>query len=152
MWTSHPLRALLELVREKGHGDFRYWHELLRSSAAGRDSGWVLSFEKFLFEVVFREQAFRHVVFAGEKIAGFGAGPKGSRIIDFIWQGILIESKLTQAAFKLSQFKVFLGAAKNAGTELWYIFLKAPSKEFADELAALGRAEGVRVRIFSFNP
>jgi len=81
-----------------------------------------LSFEKFLFEVVFREQ------------------------------GILIESKLTQAAFRLSQFKVFLGAAKNAGTELWYIFLKAPSKEFADELAALGRAEGVRVRIFSFNP
>ena len=111
-----------------------------------------LSFEKFLFEVVFREQAFRHVVFAGEKIAGFGAGPKGSRIIDFIWQGILIESKLTQAAFKLSQFKVFLGAAKNAGTELWYIFLKAPSKEFADELAALGRAEGVSVRIFSLNP
>ncbi len=110
------------------------------------------AFEKFLFEIVFREQAFRQVVIVGGRVAGFGAGPKGSRIIDFVWRGILIEARLSQAAFRLAQFKVFLGAAKNAGTDLWYFFLKAPNKQFVDELTALGRAEGARIRVFSVLP
>jgi len=110
------------------------------------------AFEEFLFRSVFQGQALRRIVVQGGRVVGFGAGGKGTRILDFFWRGAGIEAKLSQAAFDFQQFLAFVAAMKTLGAPLYYYFLKAPSDDFVRLISDRAFREGVTVRVFSLIP
>lgn len=145
MWVLSALvPAEIEMAFGPGYmgaaaGIQAIYHSNVASYAARKGQQLIdgVQLENLIAEMGIFRGALRKVGLTSEgTLAGYyNYAPSGGRIIDFLWNGSLIEIKTSAAAIDLAQAEVFIKAAKNYGYGLHYWFLRNPTG--AEELRRL---------------